>query len=58
MDYMLYVDRRGIGSVEAKKVGETLLGVEPQADRYSERFTARAKKDGLRFGGHLSDRGD
>ena len=25
MDYMLYVDRRGIGSIEAKKVGETLL---------------------------------
>jgi type I restriction enzyme, R subunit len=49
MDYMLYVDRRGIGSVEAKKVGETLLGVEPQADRYSKGFTARAKKDGIPF---------
>lgn len=49
MDYMLYVDRRGIGSVEAKKVGETLLGVEPQADRYSEGFSARAKKDGIPF---------
>jgi hypothetical protein len=49
MDYMLYVDRRGIGSVEAKKVGETLLGVEPQADRYSEGFTARVKKDGIPF---------
>ena len=41
-----YVDRRGIGSIEAKKVGETLLGVEPQADRYSDGFSQRAKKTG------------
>ena len=34
-DYMLYVDGRAIGVVEAKPAGTTLIGVEPQAERYS-----------------------
>ncbi len=35
-DYMLFVDKRPIGVVEAKPVGRTLSGVEPQTTRYSE----------------------
>lgn len=35
-DYMLFVDRRPIGVVEAKAVGKTLSGVEAQTARYSE----------------------
>ena len=34
-DYLLFVDRRPIGVVEAKKVGETLSGIEVQTSRYS-----------------------
>jgi len=34
-DYMLFVDRRPIGVVEAKAVGTPLSGVEPQTARYS-----------------------
>src|SRR5262249_33244942 len=35
-DYLLYVDGKAAGAVEAKKKGETLTGVEVQAERYSE----------------------
>jgi type I restriction enzyme R subunit len=35
-DYMLFVDKRPIGVVEAKAVGKTLSGVEPQTSKYSE----------------------
>jgi len=35
-DYMLFIDRRPIGVVEAKAVGKTLSGVEAQTARYSE----------------------
>lgn len=34
-DYLLYVDGRAAGVVEAKKEGETLTGVEIQAEKYS-----------------------
>ena len=34
-DYLLYVDRRAIGVVEAKKEGDTLAGVEVQAEKYA-----------------------
>jgi type I restriction enzyme, R subunit len=34
-DYLLFVDRRAIGVVEAKPEGTTLSGVEPQSARYS-----------------------
>ena len=34
-DYMLFVDRRPIGVVEAKAVGKTLSGVEAQTAQYS-----------------------
>ncbi|HRK30180.1 MAG TPA: DEAD/DEAH box helicase family protein, partial [Tepidisphaeraceae bacterium] len=35
-DYLLYVDRKVIGVVEAKPVGHTLTGVELQSARYSD----------------------
>lgn len=35
-DYLLYVDAKAVGVVEAKAVGHTLTGVEPQSARYSE----------------------
>ena len=34
-DYLLYVDRRAVGVVEAKKVGETLSSFEIQEEKYS-----------------------
>lgn len=34
-DYLLYVDGRAVGVLEAKKEGTTLTGVEPQSDKYS-----------------------
>lgn len=34
-DYLLYVDGRAAGVVEAKREGETLTGVEIQAEKYS-----------------------
>jgi type I restriction enzyme R subunit len=35
-DYLLYVDRKAAGVIEAKKEGTTLTGVEVQAAKYSE----------------------
>ena len=35
-DYMLYVDGKSAGVVEAKKVGTTLIGVEIQSAKYTE----------------------
>src|SRR3954452_15649657 len=34
-DYLLYVDRKAAGVVEAKKAGTTLTGVETQSEKYS-----------------------
>jgi type I restriction enzyme R subunit len=34
-DYLLFVDRKVVGVIEAKKAGETLSGYEIQAQRYS-----------------------
>jgi type I restriction enzyme, R subunit len=36
VDYMLYVDAKAAGVIEAKKQGVTLTGVEIQADRYTK----------------------
>src|SRR5438105_3041910 len=33
-DYLLFVDRDAVGTIEAKKVGETLIGVEEQSAKY------------------------
>jgi type I restriction enzyme, R subunit len=46
-DYLLYGDRRALGTIEAKKDGTPLLGVESQADRYTEGFSLSAKKKPL-----------
>ncbi|SEA68237.1 type I restriction enzyme, R subunit [Desulfuromusa kysingii] len=35
-DYLLYVDGKGAGVIEAKKVGSTLTGVEIQSDKYTK----------------------
>lgn len=34
-DYLLFVDNKVVGVIEAKKLGETLSGYEAQAERYS-----------------------
>lgn len=34
-DYLLYVDKKAIGVIEAKKVGEPLTGAEVQTEKYS-----------------------
>ena len=39
-DYLLYIDGRAAGVIEAKKVGVTLTGVEIQSDRYSKGLPA------------------
>lgn len=46
IDYLLYVDRKVIGAIEAKAYGETLSGVEPQSKRYSDGFEAVADEKG------------
>jgi type I restriction enzyme R subunit len=35
-DYLLYLDAKAAGVIEAKKVGATLTGVEPQSGKYSK----------------------
>ncbi len=35
-DYLLYVEGKAAGVIEAKKVGTTLTGVEIQSDKYSK----------------------
>ena len=34
-DYLLYADGQAVGVIEAKKVGETLSGVEVQTEKYA-----------------------
>jgi type I restriction enzyme R subunit len=47
VDYLLYGDKKALGTIEAKKVGELLFGVQKQSDDYAEGFTKTAKKKGL-----------
>lgn len=47
VDYLLYGDRKALGTIEAKKDGTPLLGVESQSDRYTEGFSRTAKQKGL-----------
>jgi type I restriction enzyme R subunit len=35
-DYLLYIDGKAVGVIEAKKVGATLIGVEIQSDKYTK----------------------
>src|SRR3954454_16721543 len=46
-DYLLYVDKKALGAIEAKKDGTPLLGVESQADRYTEGFSISSKRKPL-----------
>jgi type I restriction enzyme R subunit len=46
-DYLLYAQGKAIGTVEAKKEGETLSQVETQADRYAKGFAQSARSKGL-----------
>lgn len=46
-DYLLYGDKKALGTIEAKKDGVPLLGIEPQSDDYATGFTKTAKKKGL-----------
>jgi type I restriction enzyme R subunit len=39
-DYLLYMDRKAVGVVEAKPQGHTLTGVEPQSAKYTEGLPA------------------
>ncbi len=43
MDYLLVAERKAVGSLEAKKVGDTLRQVEAQADRYADGFEELVK---------------
>jgi type I restriction enzyme R subunit len=47
MDYVLVAHRKVVGSVEAKKEGETLSQVEVQADRYADGFEELVAKRNL-----------
>ena len=47
MDYLLVAERKVVGSVEAKKEGETLRQVEVQADRYADGFEELVKTRNL-----------
>ena len=46
-DYLIYGDRKAMGTIEAKKDGTPLLGVESQADRSTEGFSISAKRKPL-----------
>ena len=35
VDYLLFVDRRPVGTIEAKPAGTTLTGAEEQSSRYA-----------------------
>jgi type I restriction enzyme R subunit len=49
VDYLLYGDRKVLGTLEAKRDGTPLLGVEWQSDRYADGFARVAKQKSLPF---------
>ena len=49
VDYLLYVDQKAIGTIEAKKEGVTLTSVEPQSKRYSDSFAEAAAAEGYPY---------
>lgn len=46
-DYLLYGDKKVLGTIEAKKDGEPLLGIETQSDRYASGFAKTAMKKNI-----------
>ncbi|MBI4703205.1 MAG: hypothetical protein HY744_18975 [Deltaproteobacteria bacterium] len=55
-DYLLFVDRRAVGALEAKPEGHTLRGVEIQSGKYSTgdagRMVARRPRGSTAAGRH------
>ncbi|WP_449060492.1 DEAD/DEAH box helicase family protein [Planomonospora algeriensis] len=47
-DYLLYVDRKLVGVIEAKREGADLAAAEQQADRYAENLTAGQRRNAWR----------
>ena len=47
MDYLLVAEQKVVGSIEAKKEGDTLRQVEAQADRYADGFEELIKTKNL-----------
>ena len=43
-DYLLYVDGKAVGVIEAKKEGATLTGVEVQSARYAQGLLNQIKR--------------
>ncbi|WP_199506333.1 DEAD/DEAH box helicase family protein [Geodermatophilus sp. TF02-6] len=52
-DYLLYVDRRAVGVIEAKPQGTTLSGVEWQSAKYAEGLPAEVRLKALTVDGRL-----
>lgn len=46
-DYLLYGDKKVLGTIEAKKDGEPLLGIETQSDRCASGFAKTARKKNI-----------
>jgi type I restriction enzyme R subunit len=49
IDYLLYVGGKALGTIEAKKFGETLRGVEWQTDKYVRGFNETAQANELPY---------
>lgn len=52
-DYLLYVDKRAVGVIEAKPAGTTLSGVEWQSAMYAEGLPAEVRLKALTVDGRL-----
>ncbi len=52
-DYLLYVDKRAVGVIEAKPEGTPLSGVEWQSARYADGLPAEVRLKALTVGGRL-----
>jgi type I restriction enzyme R subunit len=52
-DYLLYVDKRAVGVIEAKPVGTPLSGVEWQSAKYAEGLPAEVRLKALTVDGRL-----
>lgn len=52
-DYLLYVDKRAVGVIEAKPQGTTLSGVEWQSSMYAEGLPAEVRLKALTVDGRL-----
>src|SRR5680860_1381974 len=52
-DYLLYVDKRAVGVIEAKPAGRTLSGVEWQSAMYAEGLPADVRLKALTVDGRL-----